>query len=94
MGAECLICCVAGSDGQLHMAFALKALLMLEAAVWAGAAGSVCQRIRDRQGGGRAAATCPPFSGDGKASEECAAKNVTLFVSSSAVIFCLSDEIK
>lgn len=65
------------SDGQLHMAFPLKALLMLEAVVWAGAAGSVCQRIRDREGGregGRAAATCPPFSGDGKTSEECAAK--------------------
>lgn len=71
-GAECLICCVAGSDGQLHMAFPPKALLMLEAVVWAGAAGSVCQRVRGKGGweGGRAVATFP-LSGDGKASSMC-----------------------
>lgn len=57
----CVLCCIAVSDEQPHMASPLRALLMLEAPVWAGAAaGSVCQRIRDRQGGGRAAATCPP----------------------------------
>lgn len=39
---------VAGSDGQLHMAFSPRALLMLEAIVgWS------------QRGGGRAAATCP-----------------------------------
>ncbi len=71
-GVECVMCCVAGSDGQLHMAFPPKALLMLEAVVWAGAAGSVCQRVRGREG----AEQLPPapLRGDGKASEVCAAK--------------------
>lgn len=71
-GAECLMCCVARSDQQLHMAFPPKALLMLEAVVWAGAAGSVCQRVRGREG----AEQLPPapLSGDGKASELYAAK--------------------
>lgn len=65
--------CVAGSDGQLHMAFPPRALLMLEAVVWAGAAaGSVCHRVRGREG----AEQLPPapLRGDGEASEVCAAK--------------------
>lgn len=71
-GTECLILCVAGSDGQLHMDFPPRALLMLEAVVWAGAAGSVCQRVRGTEG----AEQLPPapLSVDGKASEVCAAK--------------------
>lgn len=32
-GAECAMCGGAGSDGQLHMAFPPRALLMLEAVV-------------------------------------------------------------
>lgn len=78
MGAEHVMCCVDGSDGQLHMAFPPKALLMLEAIVWAGAAGPVCQSVRDRERG-RAAATCPPLRGDGKASGVCAAKVEYIF---------------
>lgn len=65
-----MLCCVVGSDGQLHMAFPLGALLMLEAVVWA-AAGSVCYRVR-----GRGAEQLPPapLREDGKASEVCAEK--------------------
>lgn len=80
-----MLCNVAGSNGQLHMAFPSKALLMLEAVVWAGAADSVCQIIRDRLGGGRAAATCPRSCGVGKASEVCTAESV--LVSIAAAIF-------
>ncbi|KAJ4920897.1 hypothetical protein JOQ06_014244, partial [Pogonophryne albipinna] len=52
-----------GSDGQLHMAFPLGALLMLEAVVWA-AAGSVCQRVRGR--GGQSSCHLPPSERMGK----------------------------
>ena len=62
-GAECVMCCVVGSDGQLHMAFPLGALLMLEAVVWA-AAGSVCQRVRGR--GGQSSCHLPPSERMGK----------------------------
>lgn len=56
-GAERVMCCVAGSDGQLHMAFPPKALLMLAAVVWAGAAGS---------GRGQSSCHLPPSQGMGK----------------------------
>lgn len=53
--------CIALSDEQPHMVSPLRALLMLEAPVWVGAAaGSVCQRIRDRQGGEEGAEQLPP----------------------------------
>lgn len=71
-GTGCLLCCIAESAEQHHMALPPKACLMLESVVWAGAAGSVCQRVRGREG----AEQLPPalLGGDGKALEVCAAE--------------------
>lgn len=92
MSKECnrsggLIVVYAGSDGHLHMAFSSRALLMLEAGVWAGAAGSVCQRIGDRQGGGQSSCHLPPFWRRWESLSGMRRKNVALSVQSLAVIF-------
>lgn len=79
----CYVLCSLEVMGSSTWLFLPKALLMLEAVVWAGAAGSVCQRDRGKGRGvgeGRAAATCPPRRGKPQryASKKCNSRSADI----------------